>query len=648
MIRRFTPVIPCLFALLLVAAAPASAGESGGEKAKPAKKKEDVSKDVTQGALKVERPDGTYVECPLKHTAVKASISGFIARVNVTQTFVNPSKKKIEAIYVFPLPHKSAVDSMNMLIGERKIVGVIKKRSVAELIYQQAVAAGQTAAVLHQERPNIFTQKVGNIPPGGTVKIQISYVDVLEYDMGEYTFHFPMVVGPRYNPAGWSDGVGAVPAGKGGASGQPVEVGYLKPGQRNGHDISLSLELDAGVPIQNFKSVNHKVEMDQTGESTAKCAIAKGDTIPNKDFELRYAVVGKKPEMAVLAHQDSGRDGYFMLMVQPSEDKKLLEAPPREITFLVDVSGSMSGAPTAQVKLALKHFLKQVSTRDRIQLITFAGTPYNVFPKPQPATAENIKKLADYSRNYRSGGGTERRKAIKAALNDELKGDMVRIVVMLSDGYIGNEKQIIEEVGKRCGDKIRFWCLGVGSSVNRFLIDGVAKQGGGMSKVLSINEKEEEVKNLVGKIMYRIQRAQLAGINIDWGRLNVYETYPARVPELWAGRPVIVHGRYTGGGEARIRISGEAEGRPVSWPLNVTLPVKESANDVLSTVWARKKIESLMDQVWVDGSPEMIEEVTEIALEHKLMSQYTSFVAVDTESGPGDGEPVEPPVRMPV
>jgi Ca-activated chloride channel family protein len=240
-----------------------------------------VERNVTQGALRIVEKDGGIVECPLKHTDVQADVSGFIARVKVTQTFHNPTKEKIEAVYVFPLPHEGAVDDMTMVIGERKIVGQIKRRAEARSIYEQAILAGQTAALLEQERPNIFTQSVGNIEPGQEVKIEISYVDVLRYDMGTYEFHFPMVVGPRYIPGTPSGGVQPQPAELKGKVSPPVantdrvpdaeriSPPVLKPDVRNGHDISLSVRLDAGVPIQNLNSAHHEAEIKKEGDRAA-------------------------------------------------------------------------------------------------------------------------------------------------------------------------------------------------------------------------------------------------------------------------------------------------------------------------------------------------------------------------------------------
>ena len=628
-----------------------------------------MEQEVTQGALRVE-VDEQIVECPLKHTDVKVNISGFIARVTVTQTFHNPYDEKIEAVYVFPLPRTAAIDDMTMTVGDRRIVGLIKRSAEAQAIYQEAIQQGKTASLLEQERPNIFTQSVGNIQPKDEVRIEISYVDVLDYDMGTYEFHFPMVVGPRYIPGTPTSKMPKLPAELEGKVGElevpldaplegadPLGAGVapdtnrvpdasritppvLKPGYRTAHDISLAVSLNAGVPIQDIKIVNHKSEVDRVDVSGATAVLSPADSIANKDFVMKYAVVGEKPEMAVLAHSDEPEQGYFMLMIQPKLDAELAEAPPREIVFLVDVSGSMSGEPTEKVKETMHHFFRRTKPNDTLQVITFAGSAAKLFKKSVPATQANIEHALDFTQQMRGGGGTEMLKAIKLVLNEPVDPERVRIVVMLTDGYIGNESEIIAEVDKRSGDQIRFWALGIGTSPNRYLIDGVAKHGGGMAKVLELNT---DPGPLVEQIAERIHRAQLAKIRIDWNGLSVYETYPRRIPELWAGRPVVMFGRYGAGGSKEIRLSGSVEGKPLKYKLRVTLPDAQPVHDVLPKVWARKKIEDLSGQLHAVDVPEIVEEITQIALNHRLMTQYTSFVAVDEN----DMQPIDQVAKAP-
>lgn len=644
------------------AAAPPEKDTTTSQKAATEQAKaEALEKDVTQGALRLVKEDGSIVECPLKHTDVKADIAGFVTRVRVTQTFHNPSQEKIEAVYVFPLPHEAAVDEMTMVMGERRIVGLIKRRDEARHIYAQALAAGQTAALLEQERPNIFTQSVGNIEPGQDVTIEISYVDVLRYDVGTYDFQFPMVVGPRYIPGAPISSSPPTPKELQGKVSPPVPdttrvpdasritPPVLKPGVRNGHDISLSIKLDAGVPIQKLSVANHQAEIERDGDRRATIKLASADSVPNKDFLVRYDVTGNKPAMAVLTHTGNYADarnlgsGYFLLMIQPKEDERLKKRPPREIVFLVDVSGSMSGEPTAKVIDAMHSMLKLCREQDTVQVVTFASQANKLFDKPVPVNDDNIKSALNFTGQLKGSGGTEMLKGVQMAIDEPIDKERLRIVVMLTDGYIGNEAEIIQHVGKNCGDQIRFWCIGIGSSPNMFLVDGVAKQGGGMGKQLGL---KDDTTALTQEVMTRIQRAQLTKIQIDWGGLQVAATYPARIPELWAGRPVILVGRYAGGGDAKITVRGNVEGEAVSWPLDVTLSNENKEHDALAKIWARRKIEDLMQQTFYQGSPAVEEEVTAIALDYKLMSQYTSFVAVDPSDVKQQETPARPPRQM--
>ncbi len=623
--------------------------------------------DITQGALRILHGD-RVVESPLRHTDVKAHLSGFIARVNVRQTFENPYDEPIEAIYVFPLPHKAAVDRLRMQVGDRQIVGVIKRREEARLAYEQAVAKGKTAGLLEQERPNIFTQSVGNIPPRETVTIAFSYVDVLPYDLGTYEFHFPLVVGPRYLPGspisstpyllpelagsvgeidtppagpaptgtGWSPDTDRVP------DASRITPPVLKPGQRTGHEIDLVLDLDAGLPIRDLQVVNHDADVRYVGTGQARIALSKADAIPNKDFVLRYRVAGQKPQMAVLAHAPRDGDGCFMLMIQPALEEEPIKTPPREVVFLIDVSGSMRGRPTEKVKETLRAFFDLARPNDTFQIVTFASRAESLFPAPVAATAANITRALSFTATLRGGGGTEMLQGIRRVLDAPIDPERVRIVVMLTDGYIGNESEIIEAVGRKSGDQIRVWTVGIGSSPNRFLLDGVAAQGGGMSAVIELGSDPTE---LVARMVERMQRAQLAQIDIDWGGLSVDETYPKRIPELWAGRPVILFGRYRDGGRGTIAIHGTAEGQPLSFSLDVALPRAAPDHDVLLKVWARQKIEDLSAAMaYQHADPDRVEQITRLALKHSLMSPYTSFVAVDETIATGmAADPHGPP-----
>ena len=385
---------------------------------------------ATPGSLQVLTPDGTpKAECPLKHTDVKADISGFLARVTVTQQFENPFKEKIEAVYTFPLPQNAAVDDMTMLVGDRTVRGKILRREEAQAVYEAAKNSGQRASLLNQERPNIFTQSVANILPGEQIKITISYVETLKYDEGAYEFAFPMVVGPRYVPgnATGAQGTGFSPDTDRVPDGSKITPKPAPPGMRAGHDISLDVTLDAGVPIDGLISKTHEVEVARPSDRRASVSLKNRETIPNKDFILRYDVAGKKISDALLTHS-TGHSGFFTLIVQPPERVTAEDVTPKELVFVLDTSGSMSGFPIEKAKETMKLALDNLYPHDTFNLITFAGDTHILFPEPVTATKENLAKAQAFLETRQGGGGTEMMKAIKASLDPSDAQGHVRIV----------------------------------------------------------------------------------------------------------------------------------------------------------------------------------------------------------------------------
>ena len=436
---------------------------------------------ATQGSLQVLTPDGKpKADCPLKHTDVNAHISGFLARVTVTQQFENPFKEKIEAVYTFPLPQNAAVDDMTMIVGDRTVRGKILRREEAQAVYEAAKSGGQRAALLDQERPNIFTQSVANILPGEEIKITISYVETLKYEDGSYEFVFPMVVGPRYVPgsAGSSEnttnGNGFAPNTDRVPDASRITPAPVPAGMRGGHDISLDISLDAGVTIDGLNAKTHEVTVEKSDDHRARIHLKDLATIPNKDFILRYDVAGKKMQDAVLSHssvKDGG--GYFTMILQPPERVTTEDVMPKELVFVLDTSGSMSGFPIEKAKETMKLALDNLYPHDTFNLITFAGDEHILFPEPVPATKENLQKAQAFLESRQGGGGTEMMKAIKASMDPSDTQGHVRIVCFMTDGYVGNDMEIIGEVQKH--PNARVFAFGIGGSVNRFLLDNMAK-----------------------------------------------------------------------------------------------------------------------------------------------------------------------------
>ena len=610
----------------------------------------------TPGSLAIVSKDGKIQgDCPLKHTDVRAGISGFLARVTVTQIFSNTATQNVEAVYTFPLPQDAAVDDMTIQIGDRTVRGLIKRREEARKIYEQAKNTGHVAALLDQERPNIFTQSVANILPGAQVTVTISYVETLRYEEGSYEFVFPMVVGPRYIPGqavgqqggGWAPDTTKVP-----------DASHITPwvaakGTRAGHDISLELALDAGVPIQELNSKTHVIDVDRQSASRATVRLRDEAVIPNKDFLLRYDVAGSQIADAILTSPSPGRSkgagGYFTMILQPPARLPESDIQPKELVFVLDTSGSMWGFPLEQAKRVISRALDELYPGDTFNLITFSGDTHIVFPEPVYPTAENIRKAKAVLASRNGGGGTEIMKAIRASLAPSDKQDHVRVVCFLTDGYVGNDMEIVGEVQKH--PNARVFAFGIGTAVNRFLLDKMAEAGRGAVEYVNLADKAEEAAD---RFYERVRSPLLTDLYIDWGGLPVTDVYPTRLPDLFSGQPLVITGRYTQAASGKVHLKGTRAGGPFTRDIPVAFSSSTRPFDALAGFWARRRIDSLMSQDWLglqQGTmkPELQEQITQLGLDYRLMTQFTSFIAVEDRIVTKDGKPqrVEVPVEMP-
>jgi Ca-activated chloride channel family protein len=606
---------------------------------------------VTQGALQVMGLDGqSRAECPLKHTDVKAEVSGQLARVTVTQEFHNPFREKIEAVYVFPLSQSAAVDDMTMLVGDRTIKGKIKRREEAQAIYEAAREAGQTAGLLDQERPNIFTQSVANIAPGAEVKITISYVEFLKYEAGTYEFVFPMVVGPRYIPGrptgkhggGWAPDTDKVP------DASRITPRVAPKGMRAGHDISIEVKLDAGVPVDWLQSTLHEVAIARTDNHRAVVRLKDQATIPNKDFILKFDVAGKKISDAVMTHRGA-RGGFFTLILQPPERVTAADVTPKELVFVLDTSGSMEGFPIEKAKETMKLALDNLYPEDTFNLITFSGDTHVLFPQPVLATRENLQLAQRFLASRQGSGGTEMMSAIRAALAPSGEQDHVRIVCFMTDGYVGNDMEIISEIQKH--PNARVFAFGIGSSPNRFLLDKMAEHGRGEVEYVTL---EDDGSAAARRFHERVRNPLLTDIEIDWAGLPVADIYPKRLPDLFSVKPLILTGRYTSAARGAIRLRGNLAGQNFVKEIPVELPESQTEHDSMATLWARARIDDLMNQDYAgiqNDDPQLgvREAITQLGLEYRLMTQFTSFVAVEEMTVTDGGQPrrIDVPVEMP-
>ena len=594
---------------------------------------------------------------PLKHTGIKTEISGFVARIEVTQEFENVLPDAVEAVYVFPLPHDSAVDGMTMTVGQREIHAVIKERDEARKIYEHARNTGHTAALLDQERPNIFTQSVTNIPPSGKVQIKLSVIELLKYEAGAYEFAFPLVVGPRYipgNPTGGGNH-GTMPD-----SDQVPDASRISPPVAGvhtddataGHDVSMEVNLAAGVPLGDVESTSHKIFADRTGADSYHVTLADQAVLPNKDFILKYKVAGAGISDAVLSHSDKS-GGYFTLILQPPDRPQEKALVPRQLIFVVDTSGSMWGFPLEMAKKTVQRALDNLRKDETFNLITFSGDTRILFPEPVPATPENVAEAKKVLAGAYGSGGTEMMKAIRTALGDDagadkpMEADPIRVVCFMTDGYVGNDADIIAEIKKH--SDARVFSFGIGTAVNRFLLTKMAEEGHGDVEFVTA---PNEAQAAADRFYERVHSPVLTNISIDWNGLPVTDVYPRNVRDLFSAKPIIITGRYSGAPTGKITIKGYQSTGDYSRTIPVDFSSVTENNAALEKIWARHKVEDLMSQDWngiQSGNSIYKAQIVQVGLEHSLATQFTSFVAVEERTVVSDGKPmkVEVPVELP-
>jgi len=561
---------------------------------------------------------------PLKHTAVQGKIAGNVARVEVTQSFENPFTQALEAIYIFPLPDESAVDDMEIKIGDRIIKGNIKKREEAQQIYQKARAEGRTAGLLEQERDNIFTQSLANILPGEQIDVTIRYTESLKFAGGNYEFVFPMVVGERYIPGTPIDNSGdtdRVP------DATRIVPPILPPGTRSGQDINLNVEIDAGLNIEKIVSPSHQLQIHRH-DNLVQVKIGGEDTIPNKDFILRYQVVGSNTQATILTQSDE-RGGHFALYLIPALTYRPTEIVPKDVVFLIDTSGSQAGEPIAQCLELMRRFINGLNPQDTFTIIDFDNVTTQLSEFPLPNTPENRALALKYINQLDADGGTELLNGIRVAMNfPAATAGRLRSIVLLTDGYIGNDNEILAEVQRSLQPGNRLYSFGVGSSVNRFLLNRLAEIGRGTAQIVRYDEPAAEIAD---KFFRQINNPVLTEIAVTWqGEGTPPEIYPKILPDLFAEQPLVLFGRKSDRTAGILQVTGIAAGGSL-YQQQFHLNFNQAGNLAIAQLWGRARIKDLMLQMANYETTSGVVAITETALNYQLLSQYTAFVAVSDD-----------------
>lgn len=604
----------------------------------------ETNKDRPVGGLYVQTTDRKQQAFTLSNTDVKGKISGNISRVEVTQTFQNPYDKPLEAIYVFPLPDQAAVDDMEIKIGDRVIKGDIKKREEAKEIYDRARKEGRTAGLLEQERDNIFTQSLANIKPGEQIKVTIRYTESLKFEQGDYEFVFPMVVGPRYIPGTAIDPKGnttQVP------DASRINPPVLKPETRSGNDITVSLQIDAGVPIRNLYSTSHRIDVQNNGE-TMQLKLAAGDNIPNKDLIVRYKISSDRTQPTILT-TTTDQGSHFATYLIPAIAYRADQIVPKDVVFLMDTSGSQSGDPIIKSRELMRRFINGLNPNDTFTIIDFSSTTRQLSRYPLQNTAANRQKAMNYIDQVDANGGTELMNGINAVTNfPSSSNGRIRSVVLITDGYIGNDNEVIAAVQKNLKPGNRLYSFGVGSSVNRYLLERVAEMGRGTSRVVRQDEPTQEVAE---KFFRQINNPVLTNIQVKWeGDGAAPEIYPSNAPDLFAEQPLVLFGKKGDRINGKLKITGVAAGgESYEQTLDVNFD-KGNSNLGIAQLWGRARIKDLMNQMFGGEVKSLVDAMTQTALNYRLLSQYTAFVAVSEEVrvNPDGGKvTVNVPVEMP-
>ena len=572
----------------------------------------------------VKSDDPAVDQLPLKSTSADVNISGVIADVKVTQVYKNEGKRPIEAIYVFPASTRAAVYGVKMTIGERIIVAKIRKRDDARREYEQARQEGKSASLLEQQRPNVFQMNVANIMPGDIIKVELSYTELLVPEDSTYEFVYPTVVGPRYSNQ---------PAETAAAQDKWVANPYTHQGEAPTYAFDVSVKIAAGLPVRDIYCSSHKVNVAYDGPATASIRLdgseRKGG---NRDYILKYRLDGEKIEAGLLLYKGES-ENFFLLMMQPPKRVTLAQIPGREYIFIVDVSGSMYGYPLEISKKLLRDLIGKLRPTDMFNVLLFSGGSSVMSAHSLPATSENIGRALSLIDNQKGGGGTELLPALKKALALPRTEGYSRSVIIATDGYVTVETEAFDLIRKNLGDANMF-TFGIGTSVNRYLLEGMARAGMGEPFVIA-SEAEAAVK--AEKFRKVVQSPVLTGIRLDFEKFDVYDVEPLSVPDVMADRPVIVFGKWRGKPNGTITLTGTSGNVPFTWTINAGTVKPAETNSALKYLWARNRITVLSDYNFLQSDSKRTEEVTQLGLKYNLLTAYTSFIAVDSEIRNRDG-----------
>ncbi len=587
----------------------------------------------------VETDDPSVDALPLLKTTADVNILGVIADVTVRQIYTNRGTKPLEAVYTFPASTRAAVYALTMKINDRILKAEVQTRKQARETYKKAIEEGKSTTLLEQQRPNVFQMNVANLMPGDTIIVEMKYTELLIPEDGIYEFVYPTVVGPRYSDTK-----------KNNADDDEkfVETPYTHEGAAPFYDFDIKVRINAGMPLAEVMSPSHKIKVNFTDNKSmqAEIKLEEGqEKSGNKDFVLRYSLSGDKIKTGLILSKGMD-ENFFLLMLQPPKKVKTEEIPPREYIFVLDVSGSMNGYPLDIAKKTLKQLLATLGENDLFNVLLFAGSSRFLNCLSVPATKENIDNALDIISKGGSGGSTKLLAALRKVYNNPKAAGYSRSIVILTDGYISIEEEVFDLIAKNL-NQTNVFSFGIGTSVNRYLIEGMARVGDGRPFFVLHHDRSEEV---IDKFVKYLKAPVLTDVKIEFNGFNAYAVEPVSIGDVFEQRPIIVYGKWSGLPGGRITVSGKtAEDLGLHVDIPVAVFAGDESNEAIKYIWARKKIALLSDYIGIEADSAKVEEVTALGLKYNLLTKYTSFVAVDYEIR-NDGREVvkvKQPLAMP-
>jgi Ca-activated chloride channel family protein len=555
--------------------------------------------------------DGGLDRFPMKSTKIAARLNGVIAAVHVTQVYRNQGTTPLNAKYIFPGSNRAAVNAMTMTIGERRIVARIREKEEAKQVFEAAKQAGQVATLLSQKRPNVFSMDVANIGPGEEATIELDYTEILTVEHGVYEFVSPGVVGPRYG---------------GDATASGLETGwvsnpYLREGADSPADYDVTVDMQSPLAIHDLQSATHRLSIDWHGRSSATVKLDEpGRSAGNRDFILEYrleddAIVSG---LSVFRFAD---ENYFMLVAQPPHRVQAEQIPARDYIFVIDVSGSMFGFPLDTAKVLVTQLLQGLKPQDTFNILFFSGGAELLAPRSLPANPANVSRAIQMMTAIQGSGGTELLPALQDAFAMPAGEGVSRSVVVITDGYISAEDAAFRLVDENLGHSNLF-AFGIGSSVNRFLIEGLARAGHAESFVVT---DAGQAAHEAQRFREYIAAPVLTHVQVSGQGVTLYDLAPAAQPDLLSERPLLVLGKFRDAAPgASMELNGISGAGPQRWSFALA---GAGADASIPQLWARKRLEHLY--VFPNSKTDAREEILGLGLKYSLLTSATSFIAVD-------------------